>query len=276
MFAKATVRCRHPRPRGSRPRGGAGRRAGARGRRHVARARLRPLPLQCRADLPEPASGQRALRGLPLGRWGGNSFLEPLPPGRQTWDEEQSFRNFERIQRLIVPGEPLESVLLVNPLAEEAGGSHWHAGGKHWESQDDAEWQALADWVDTTSLSLDFGFYRDEVEPIFLNRRPGNARCVVCHSAGGGNSFLEPLPPGRETWDEEQSFRNFERIQRLVVPGEPLESVLLVNPLVEEAGGSHWHAGGKHWTSQDTGRMADPGRVGAGAHESLTAQENAR
>jgi hypothetical protein len=82
---------------------------------------------------------------------------------------------------------------------------------------------------------------------------PGNARCVACHSSGGGNAFLEPLPPGRETWDEEQSFRNFERVQRLVVPGEPLASLLLVNPLVEEAGGSHWHAGGKHWTTQDAG-----------------------
>ncbi len=182
---------------------------------------------------------------------GGNAFLEPLPPGRETWDEEQSFRNFERVQRLVVAGAPMESVLLVNPLTEEAGGSRWHAGGKHWESPDDEEWQALARWVNTTSVALDFGFYRDHVEPIFLNRRPGNARCVVCHSTGGGNAFLEPLPPGRDNWDEEQSFRNFERVQRLVVPGAPMESVLLVNPLTEEAGGSRWHAGGKHWTTPD-------------------------
>ena len=182
---------------------------------------------------------------------GGNAFLEPLPPGRETWDEEQSFRNFERVQRLVVPGAPTESALLVNPLVEEAGGSRWHAGGKHWDSQADDEWRALARWVNTTSVALDFGFYRDRVEPVFIARRPGNARCVACHSSGGGNAFLEPLPPGRETWDEEQSFRNFERVQRLVVPGAPTESVLLVNPLVEEAGGSRWHAGGKHWTTQD-------------------------
>jgi mono/diheme cytochrome c family protein len=183
-------------------------------------------------------------------RGGGNSFLEPLAPGRDSYDEEQSFRNFERIQRLVVPGEPMESILLVNPLEEDAGGSHWHAGGKHWESQRDAEWRALAAWVDNTTLEVDFDYYRDYVEPIFLTRRPGNARCIVCHSRGGGNSFLEPLAPGRDAYDEEQSFRNFERVRGLVVPGAPLESILLVNPLSEDAGGSHWHAGGKHWTTQ--------------------------
>ncbi|MCH7748154.1 MAG: hypothetical protein IH939_08655 [Acidobacteria bacterium] len=102
-----------------------------------------------------------------------------------------------------------------------------------------------------TLLALDFDLYRETVEPILLSRRPGNARCVVCHSRGGGNAYLEPLSPGSETYDEEQSLRNFARIQRLVVPGEPLQSVLLINPLAEESGGSHWHGGGKHWTSQD-------------------------
>ena len=184
-------------------------------------------------------------------RGGGNSFLEPLVPGSTTYDAEQSFRNFDRIQRLVVPGAPLESILLMNPLAEDAGGSHWHAGGKHWESQSDPEWRTLAEWVRTTSAALDFAFYRSEVEPILLSPRRGHARCVVCHSRGGGNSFLEPLVPGSTTYDEDQSFRNFERIQRLVVPGAPLESILLMNPLTEDAGGSHWHAGGKHWSSQD-------------------------
>ena len=102
-----------------------------------------------------------------------------------------------------------------------------------------------------TLLALDFDLYRESVEPILLSRRPGNARCVVCHSRGGGNAYLEPLSPGSETYDEEQSLRNFARIQRLVVPGEPLQSVLLVYPLAEEAGGSHWHGGGKHWSSQN-------------------------
>jgi len=143
---------------------------------------------------------------------------------------------------------------LTNPLAEEAGGSHWHGGGKHWESQSNPEWQVLASWVSAkaaaTAPGLDFETFRMRVQPVLTSARKGNARCTACHTRAGGNSFLEPLAPGATTYTEEQSRRNFERIQRLVVPGAPEKSVLLMNPLAEEAGGSHWHGGGKHWTAQ--------------------------
>jgi hypothetical protein len=197
-------------------------------------------------------------------RGGGNSYLEPLAPGSTAYTDEQTRRNFERVQRLVVPGEPLKSLLLTNPLAEEAGGSHWHGGGKHWESQDNPEWQTLAAWVRTgsagagalasstaTSPSLNLEVFRTRVQPILMSPRKGNARCIACHSRGGGNAYLEPLAPGSTAYTEEQTRRNFERVQRLVVPGEPLKSLLLTNPLAEEAGGSHWHGGGKHWESQD-------------------------
>lgn len=188
-------------------------------------------------------------------RGGGNSFLEPLTPGATTYSDDQAQRNFDRVQRLVVPGEPLKSVLLTNPLAEEAGGSHWHGGGKHWTSQDAPEWRTLAAWVSTRATSagappLDYEAFKARVQPIFTIARKGNARCTACHSRGGGNSFLEPLAPGATTYSEEQTRRNFERIQRLVVPGDPARSVLLMNPLAEEAGGSHWHGGGKHWVAQ--------------------------
>jgi hypothetical protein len=206
-------------------------------------------------------------------RGGGNAYLEPLAPGSTTYTEEQTQRNFERIQRLVVPGEPMKSPLLVNPLAEEAGGSHWHGGGKHWASQDAPEWQILASWVKAAAPApaaagapaLSFPVYRARVEPILVSARKGNARCTACHSRGGGNAYLEPLAPGAATYTEEQSRRNFERIQRLVTPGDPLKSILLTNPLAEEAGGSHWHGGGKHWPSQDhpESRVADPRGVGS-------------
>jgi hypothetical protein len=103
-----------------------------------------------------------------------------------------------------------------------------------------------------TTSTLDFEFFRTRVQPILLTPRKGNARCVACHSRGGGNSYLETLAPGATTYTDEQSRRNFDRItQRLVVPGEPMKSLLLINPLADEAGGSHWHGGGKHWDSQN-------------------------
>ena len=63
------------------------------------------------------------------------------------YTDEQSRRNFDRIQRLVVPRAPEKSLLLMNPLAEDAGGSHWHGGGKHWTTQNDPEFQVLSAWV---------------------------------------------------------------------------------------------------------------------------------
>jgi hypothetical protein len=96
--------------------------------------------------------------------------------------------------------------------------------------------------------SLDYEFFKTRVQPIFLKKRPGNARCIVCHETG--TPRLQSLSPGATTWDEEQSQKNFAAWQRVVVPGKPLASRLLLHPLAAEAGGDPFHAGGKHWTSQ--------------------------
>ena len=202
---------------------------------------------------------------------GGNSYLEQLPSGATAYTEEQTRRNFDRVSRLVTPGQPLKSILLLNPLAETAGGSHWHGGGKHWQSQTDAEWQTLATWVrtsgtapppasttaraaavsaPTTASGLNYDVFKTRVQPILMSPRKGNARCMACHATGGGNSYLEQLPAGTAAYSEEQTRRNFERVSRLVTPGEPMKSILLLNPLAEQAGGSHWHGGGKHWQSQ--------------------------
>ena len=152
-----------------------------------------------------------------------------------------------------MPGEPAKSILLMNPLAEEAGGSHWHGGGKHWASQSDAEWQALAAWVSAKAApavqGLDYETFRTRVQPILTSARKGNARCTACHSRAGGNSFLEPLAPG--TTGTPRTSRD--GISSACGGSSCLgaeKSPLLMNPLAEEAGGSHWHGGGKHWTTQ--------------------------
>lgn len=186
--------------------------------------------------------------------------LQPLATGSQSWSEEQSRLNFEAAARLVTPGKPLSSRLLLHPLAPQAGGeSEPHTGGKLWNSQQDPEWLTLAEWARTGSggsapkaetPTLDFGFYRARVEPIFRNKRKGTGRCVSCHSSR--SIFrLEPLPAGRSEWTEEQSRKNFESASKMVVPGDPFSSRLLMHPLAPEAGGDPFHSGGRQWTSQD-------------------------
>src|SRR6266566_2738871 len=99
------------------------------------------------------------------------------------------------------------------------------------------------------SGSLNFEFFKARVQPIFLAKRPGHARCIACH--GGGTPLrLQPLAPGSTTWNDEESRKNFEAIRRVALPGD-LKSRLLIHPLAEEAGGDFFHNGGKHWSSQD-------------------------
>jgi YVTN family beta-propeller protein len=97
--------------------------------------------------------------------------------------------------------------------------------------------------------TLDYQFFKERVQPIFLQKRPGHARCIACHDHG--SPPLEPLARGASTWTEEQSRKNFAVWKQFVHPGDPLKSKMLLHPLLESAGGDRFHAGGKHWASQD-------------------------
>ena len=35
-----------------------------------------------------------------------------------------------------------------------------------------------------TSPALDYDFFKTRVQPIFVNKRPGHARCIACHGQG--------------------------------------------------------------------------------------------
>ena len=96
---------------------------------------------------------------------------------------------------------------------------------------------------------LDYEFFKTRVQPIFLAKRSGHARCIACHGSGTPLR-LQPLTAGSSTWTDEDSRKNFEAVRRVVVPGS-LKSRLLVHPLAEEAGGDFYHNGGKHWSSQN-------------------------
>lgn len=97
---------------------------------------------------------------------------------------------------------------------------------------------------------LSFEVYREKVEPIFLKKRPGHARCVVCHEANNTALRLQQYNEGTP-WTEEQSRKNFESVSRLVVPGNPAASRLLIHPLSPDAGGDKFHGGGRQFASED-------------------------
>src|SRR5436305_5119806 len=99
--------------------------------------------------------------------------------------------------------------------------------------------------------SLDYQTYKDTVEPIFLKKRPTHARCVVFHASANHPFRLEPLNKGATTWTETQSRKNFKTVSNLVKPGEPLSSLLLIQPLAHSAGGAEFHSGGRQFASQD-------------------------
>ena len=95
---------------------------------------------------------------------------------------------------------------------------------------------------------LDFEFFKTKVQPIFLAKREGHARCVACHTKGTPMR-LQALSPGATTWDEEQSRKNFQIVVPRVIPRNLTQSRLLIHPLEAEGGGDFYHSGGKHWNS---------------------------
>ncbi|MFP6824504.1 MAG: hypothetical protein VB977_00100, partial [Pseudohongiellaceae bacterium] len=189
--------------------------------------------------------------------------LQPLQHdagGEPYWTESRSRHNFEVVSRLVAPGYPTASRLLLKPLATEAGGLPYHVGGKFWESQDDPEWQLLAQWVESASATqaataapaptVDFEFFRSCVQRVFLNPREGAVPCASCHAVGT-RGFAPPIPEGRNYWNEEESRRNFGVLMRFVTPGYPMQSLFLQNPLHPDGGGTPMHGGGIRWETQN-------------------------
>ena len=97
--------------------------------------------------------------------------------------------------------------------------------------------------------TLDYDFYKARVEPIFLKKKAGHTRCVVCHSESNNFLRFEPLSFGAKAWSDEQSRKNFETVSKLVNPGEPMVSRLLMHALAPEGGGDVFHSGGRQFMS---------------------------
>ena len=183
--------------------------------------------------------------------------LRETDDGQVYWSEEDSRRNFRVVSRLVRPGDPDRSRLLRKALVASAGGAAIHVGGKFFESKADPEWRAMADWVaaadpvEPPSLpSLDFDFFGECVQRVFLDKRPGDVECVHCHESGT-RGFARPVPEGRDFWNEEETERNYAVTRRYVEPGEPMMSRLLTHPLAPSAGGDYFHGGPRRWASTD-------------------------
>ena len=111
--------------------------------------------------------------------------------------------------------------------------------------------------VRDTPKGLDYEFYKESIEPIFIRYRGGfvgsDTACVACHTVQANAPLgLVALTEdnGEVYWTEEQSRQNFENVAMLVDPSDPESSRLLLAPLSPTAGGER-HSGGIFWNSTD-------------------------
>lgn len=78
--------------------------------------------------------------------------LQKLPHG-QTWNEEDTRKNFDTVSKIVeAADDPLQSKILMHPLAPEAGGDAFHNGGRQFENKDDPSWKVIADWAKGAKL----------------------------------------------------------------------------------------------------------------------------
>ena len=106
--------------------------------------------------------------------------------------------------------------------------------------------------VSDAAGTLDYDFYKAKVQPIFLAKRPGHARCVMCHAGANNMLRLEMLAEGQATWTDEQTRKNFDTVSRIVqAVDDPLTAKILVHPLAPEAGGDAFHSGGRQFASKN-------------------------
>src|SRR5712671_6790511 len=78
---------------------------------------------------------------------------------------------------------------------------------------------------------LDYDYFVKRVEPIFLAKRAGHARCYMCHVESNNTLRLERLGADARSWSDEQSRRNFDAVSKLANPGDAETSRLLQHPL---------------------------------------------
>ena len=187
------------------------------------------------------------------------SLEEPTQtPDGGAWTEEQSRRNYDVVTQLVNASDPESSRFLLKPLAQVAGGLP-HTGGEHWDSTQDPEYQVLLDWIRTLpaaeftpadeQVAVDFQFYRACVYPNVLSLgNYGQLACTRCHATG--LTGFAPVGASGGMLTEVEARQGFERLQRLILPGDPDRSRFLLKPLHPDGGGSYAHNGVRRWQNR--------------------------
>jgi hypothetical protein len=102
------------------------------------------------------------------------------------------------------------------------------------------------------AATLDYDYFKAKVQPIFLTKRPGHARCVMCHADANNMLRLQKLPEGQTTWGEEDTRKNFDTVSKIVgAVDDPLTAKILLHPLAPEAGGDAFHSGGRQFANKN-------------------------
>ena len=112
-------------------------------------------------------------------------------------------------------------------------------------------WACAFHMTSRAAPTLDYNFFKNRVEPIFLHKRDDHTRCYVCHAESNNAFHLERLSPGATSWTEQQSRKNFAMASLLVNPGDPDTSLLLMQPLAPEGGGNIFHSDGRQFATKD-------------------------
>src|SRR6185295_4144903 len=79
--------------------------------------------------------------------------------------------------------------------------------------------QAPAAQTKPATPTLSYEYFKTQVQPIFLKKRPGHARCIACHGQETTPLDLVPVRNGKTSYTEEESRKNFEAVSHFVVPG---------------------------------------------------------
>ena len=79
--------------------------------------------------------------------------LQKLPLS-QTWSDEDTRKNFDTVSKIVeAADDPLQSKILIHPLAPEAGGDPFHSGGRQFVDKNDPNWRIIAAWAKGVTLT---------------------------------------------------------------------------------------------------------------------------